>query len=302
MGKQPTTNNQQPAAPAAPAVPREFARYIQPTEAAEVVTLTRPLVDWLLAINTHNRTIKAAVVQRYREELERGNWSVTSQGIGVSREGVLVDGQHRLLAIRAAGYPAVRTLLVYGLDPSVQLKVDTHAKRDLADRLALALDISANKTQAGALAILWTIDEGRTAATTATPLSALCETFEHYRAAWEALPFRTSARGLTAAFVAACILAVSRGVAADAARDFVHAFTTGESLAARNPVLLLRQRMFAEPSITGRRAPWFSLTLRALILFAQDDPCSCLKVIPVADAVGLLDEFARRHGRPEVLA
>lgn len=283
-------------------VPSEFARYIQPTEHAEIVTLSRPLVDWLLSINTHNRTVKPSVVRRYENEIRRGAWGITSQGIGVGRDGVLVDGQHRLLAVRAAGYPPVRTLLAWGLDKDAQLRVDTHAKRDLADRLALALDIRSNVTKTGAVSILWNIDAGRIAFQRSAPLDELCEAYERHRRAWEAIPFGTTVRGQTAAFMAACVLAVTRGIDPGVVADFVHGFATGENLAKGSPILQLRDRRDREPSIAGRRGAWFALTLRAVSLYAADESVEQIKVLPIPDAIRLLDLFVGKLRKAEVSA
>lgn len=110
------------------------------TERAEFVTATKELVDELLDMNDRNRNIRPANVKYLTKEMLSGNWSVSNQGIGVSIDGHIIDGGHRLHAMRKAGYPPVRFLLVTGLPIESQKYVDQHAKRTLKDTLKLFMD------------------------------------------------------------------------------------------------------------------------------------------------------------------
>lgn len=104
--------------------------------ACHIVTASKELVDALLAMNTRNRDVRQTAVARLETDVVNA-WELTASGIGISREGVLLDGQHRLIAIRNAGYPPVQFLLVVGLRLESQAVVDRHAKRGLADAMTL---------------------------------------------------------------------------------------------------------------------------------------------------------------------
>lgn len=103
---------------------------------ARIVTLDKQLTDRLLSMNTHNRAPKESVVKRLTLEIQQ-NWNLSASGIGVSFDGVLLDGQHRLLAHKNAGYPQIQAVLVTGLGRESQAVVDRHTKRGLADTLTL---------------------------------------------------------------------------------------------------------------------------------------------------------------------
>lgn len=107
------------------------------TPEVNIVTATKPLVDALLAMNTSNRKSRQMAVDRLATDIEEGHWKLTASGVGVDSRGILSDGQHRLLAIKQAGYPAVPFVLAIGLHPDAQSVVDRHAKRSLADALSL---------------------------------------------------------------------------------------------------------------------------------------------------------------------
>lgn len=106
----------------------------------EIKAANKPLIDSLLDMNSKNRSVKPRLVEKYCGEILRGKWLVTNQGIGVTEDGVLADGQHRLLAIKKCGYPPVQLLLVCGLSDDVRLVVDQQAKRSMRDILHFAFD------------------------------------------------------------------------------------------------------------------------------------------------------------------
>lgn len=60
---------------------------------------------WLKEANTTNRVIRIAHVNRIKTAILSGKWIVTHQGIAFADDGSLIDGQHRLMAIEAAGRP-----------------------------------------------------------------------------------------------------------------------------------------------------------------------------------------------------
>jgi hypothetical protein len=105
---------------------------------AEIKTVTKQLVDALLAMNTNNRTLKTRTVQMYAQDIKAGKWMLTNQGVGITKSGILADGQHRLEAIKSCNYPPIPLLIVHGLEDNVQIAVDAHAKRSARDMLHFA--------------------------------------------------------------------------------------------------------------------------------------------------------------------
>lgn len=112
------------------------------TPKAAIVTASKELVDELLAMNTRNRTPKSSNIARITSDIESGNFFLTASGIGVSKTGVLLDGQNRLFAIKKAGYPAVQFVLLTGLEDASQRVVDRHAKRSLSDALTMCMNVT----------------------------------------------------------------------------------------------------------------------------------------------------------------
>ena len=118
---------------------------------AQFVAMTKAIVDSLQSMDTHNRAKKRDLVAFYVDQIKSGNWTATNQGIGVSSDGILVDGGHRIEALKQAGYPPVTMLVVTGLSRDAQQYVDCHARRSMRDRLKLAMDITMNSKLSGAV-------------------------------------------------------------------------------------------------------------------------------------------------------
>lgn len=120
-----------------------------------IETMTKELVDRLKANNTANRPIKPTVVEYLKREMVAGRFQLTNQGISVSRNGLVLDGGHRLEACAKAGYPPVRMLVLWNADPASQFCVDTHAKRSMADMMTLWFDRDVNSRRVAILTVCW---------------------------------------------------------------------------------------------------------------------------------------------------
>lgn len=132
-------------------------------DAGQVVRVGPELAQTYLARNVHNRPLRQRHVALYAADMTAGNWRYTGEPIKFDRDGHLIDGQHRLAAIVAAGV-TLPLLVVRGLDPDAQHVMDTNIKRTVSD--ALALDGHKSTTALASTArllILW--DSGRVAAT-----------------------------------------------------------------------------------------------------------------------------------------
>lgn len=121
---------------------------------AHILTANKKLVDWLLSLNTNNRHLRKSHVAWMQQAIIDGEFILTGHGIAVSEDGVLLDGQHRLSAIKAADYPPVEIMVVTGLDKKAQMYVDQHAKRTTADMLRLTLDKTISNKMSAVLTFL----------------------------------------------------------------------------------------------------------------------------------------------------
>ena len=97
----------------------------------------------LLEHNTANyrMSMSKSTLDNLMYELTQGQWQATTQGIGFDTNGILVDGQHRLMAIQKSGITVDKQLVCYGLEPESKLKIDVGKKRTLSDLTQISAKI-----------------------------------------------------------------------------------------------------------------------------------------------------------------
>lgn len=101
-----------------------------------VVMMTVDQAAEILETNTYNRGIRPRHVQKLAGAMRRGEWLLNGEPIIISNEGRLVDGQHRLHAVLAAGIE-VPMLIVGGVTGDVIHTIDTGSARSAGDALKL---------------------------------------------------------------------------------------------------------------------------------------------------------------------
>lgn len=112
---------------------------IEMQESAEVVYLTPADASELLVGNTNNRPISTSHVNRLLSDMKGGRWRYNGEPIKFSPDLVLLDGQHRLLAL--AEMPPgtkMKFLVVYGLPMDSQDTMDQVRTRGAKDNLAMS--------------------------------------------------------------------------------------------------------------------------------------------------------------------
>lgn len=102
----------------------------------EIVNVTPELaLEWLDG-NTLNRPINDATIAQYARDMVAGRWLLNGETIQRCRDGRLLNGQHRLLAVIKSG-KTVQMLVVFNLPSETQLTMDGGRKRGHKDNLSL---------------------------------------------------------------------------------------------------------------------------------------------------------------------
>lgn len=246
---------------------------LQPS--AQFVLMTKPLVDALLAMNTRNRNLRQSVVATYKRTIEKNLWLPTNQGIGVSISGFLIDGQHRLEALREAGYPKVTMLVVTGLADETMAAVDGGVNRNARDYLQFMFD---TKVSAFVSATL------RTSMLAAVGFPLIKYQPQEYAEHLEKLGGSISEllkleriSKLPAAVFAAIVDTHSNGYQSESI-EFAKALLTGEMLAKDNPALVLRNWLATSNGSGGNTAmvERYKKTTRAIQAWIEQRPLAKL--------------------------
>lgn len=103
----------------------------------EWVNLTPTLAEKWLGQNRGNRNIRQLKVRAFSRDMRNGAWLTDGSPIRFDWNGLLVDGQHRCVAVMDSG-ATIRVLVIRGLDPETREVMDTGTKRTPADALGFA--------------------------------------------------------------------------------------------------------------------------------------------------------------------
>lgn len=106
------------------------------TVVTEVVTLTPELAAIWLETNEMNRKVKDWWVRNLAAEMTNGNWKVNGDTFVFDSDGILVDGQHRCLAVIAADF-SYTAIAVRQIAPDARITIDDPMRRSFADDLTM---------------------------------------------------------------------------------------------------------------------------------------------------------------------
>ncbi len=228
-----TTTQTAPAA-GFPTVRYEF---ITPAFAAE-----------MLAHNTNNRRVRRARVLAYASQMKSGAWHLTHQGVAIGHDGLLYDGQHRLMAVVESG-ASVWMLVVRGLAPSARAEIDTGDKRVVCDTIRIVDGITHSSQMTGACRVIALVSGDATHRTRAVPIDEHRRIMDEYAdgiAAIEAV-FHSAVKNITRSPVLAALV-FAYNADPDGVVSAAVDLRDGANLAAGDPILALRNSLSAAAS------------------------------------------------------
>jgi len=189
----------------------------------------------------HQRKLVSSRADAFAREMIAGHWYPNHQGIAFDEHGRLIDGQHRLEAIRRSGVtiPMVVTRgiaseMVNGIKLYAIDTIDVGYKRETGEQLALRHGIeSANRVAAACRSVLYWAT-GLTKNTTAISLEIL----GIYPSIKRFAPFSKRIRAFNGS-IAGCF-AVAQKSFPELVNTFIEPFLSGAGLEKNSPPLLLR--------------------------------------------------------------
>lgn len=228
----------------------------------EIVTVTASMATEWLQANSGNRRFRPVNMARLKQALEGGEARLTNDAIAFDEEGRLLNGQHRLQAIKETGID-MQLLVMRGLPATSREAIDIGARRMASDLLAMA-GVSDPVTAAAtygwlyALRQLWsgrvTILKAGGARGSYHPSPTTIRNMSETEYIADSLVIgrrvKNSVVRLSTALVAALHHEMSK-VNPNSARQFWEALAEGENLSSRSPILKLRNWLLTE--LTARR-------------------------------------------------
>ena len=255
-----------------------------PAPTYRAVTITPDLAREWLTRNTRNRNLNQKRVDHLAEAMKRGEWQENGDTIRFDRNGVLLDGQKRLLAVLQSRV-SIRAQVVEGLEPGAQMTIDIGQPRSFGQHLQLE-GYKDHAVLASTVRRVWAYE------TTGEPttrfnnpsfaqLQFLVDTHETKlrEAIARAGSVKAYVRKAPESLVATAWWAFSHIDLADA-EWFFDRLHDGAGLAEGHPVLALRQAMIRVDKDTTRGRPddrvMFALFVKAWNAYRRGDQVQAL--------------------------
>lgn len=193
----------------------------------------------MLAENTGNRTVRHGWIAELVDIIQRGDWVLTHQGIAITSDGRLLDGQHRLHAIVESGI-GVRMNVSRDVDERAWTCIDIGKVRATSDRIRLLPDENDNVTACALIRKYQRFAVHKN--NRARPISEVQATFDSMKQAFTIVSaaFRSKVRYLTRTDIGAALVVY---INHDPVRgeQFLDAYLMGENLRRDSPILRLRE-------------------------------------------------------------
>jgi hypothetical protein len=211
------------------------------------LVVTPVIAAAMLASNTHNRKMGAAVVERYATMMKAGQWRCTmADPITFDNQGVLQDGQHRLQAV-VRSQVSVEFWVASGADPEDFHVIGTGRRRSVADVLSIAGYTNVNVRAAAARSVLsYERIPGKVWAVASSGITDIDVSEEAVKPEYDAvIPYLHAVRRHThlitpSAVVTHSVLVLKYSERPNDLDDFVEHLASGAGLDYGNPILTLR--------------------------------------------------------------
>lgn len=217
--------------------------------------ITPEIAESMLARNTRNRKIRTRGVDQYARDIENGDWKENGDAIRFDADGVLIDGQHRLTAIVAAG-AAVWCLIIRGLTTATQLTVDSGIVRPMSERFEFN-GVNNSKTAAAITRRILMWQNGQKSNAGGNYQPTVAEMLEAWRtdplirSATEAAMQMKGRKQIPASVIGLTWWLFSQ-IDTEECSTFWSGLYSGSELAANSPIHVVRERIIKQNAQPGR--------------------------------------------------
>jgi hypothetical protein len=215
---------------------------------AEHVTLTPVLAHLLLEINQINRPIGKVNIENLKADIASGRWVFNGESIVISRDGALLDGQHRCQAVVATGV-AIEAVLVFGPVDEARYTIDIGKPKSAPNYLSMK-GWSDTNNLAAMLSLLLQYRKTNTIPLsyqrpTKTEILQAAETFKGAQTSVDLVRDATKKKLGSRSALAFCHYTFWKKSSREHADEFVRLLIDGEGLRKGNPAHYCRERLIA---------------------------------------------------------
>jgi hypothetical protein len=199
----------------------------------ETVFVTPTMAEqWLERNHPDNRPVSWSRVEGLANDIREGNWKCTHQGICFNKDGLLVDGQHRLHAIKVAKKGA--WLPVFHND-----QADFHDPIDRGTQRSVATVTGLHSRETAACTLLYRMEIGNLSSNVPVSVAEVLATMEHHADAMQRIDeVGVDKKSIIAGLRAACAWVMP--INASKTADFLQKTVSGEMIKRGDPAYAFR--------------------------------------------------------------
>ena|GEM_PF-721449 len=210
----------------------------------------------------HNRPTTKGRISRYARVMGRGEWRLNGEAIKFDRNGLIIDGKHRLLACVESGV-TFRTLVIRGLEPEIFTVLDIGKNRTPGDIMGIAGYQNRVAVASAARGLIFIQATGRYDPPTRRELeplvthAALLQYVQEHPEVVDGVLLANHVRtgGLSGGSgLLGTLFTLLLRVDRDAAADFAEALKSGANLDVDSPILRYRNRLITDQRLPSNQA------------------------------------------------
>ena len=245
---------------------------------SQVLEVTPELATAWMGKNTYNRLISRHTVRKYASDMERNKWTLNHQGIAFGEDGVLVDGQHRLLAVIEAA-KTVRMMVTWGADRTGIDELRVRSTQDVIKFGGMSDWITPKDIQtAKQMAVLFTNGNQKVVIST----TELVEFAEKNKAAirFSGEHFLTNKKAISTALVRASVAVAYYHVSHECLSRFVDVLYTGVVQDPKESAVIRLREHLIQYGLGGgaqARTDMAKKTGRAIVAFSMRKPLASIR-------------------------
>jgi len=200
--------------------------------------------EYILESNSHNRSISERLVTRFSNTMaKKGRWVLNGECLKIAKNGRLLDGQHRLLALHSCGCTIPMTVCL-GLDEKMFQTLDTGRARSAGDILHAAGYKNWNLHAAAARYLSYYRDgEGWQPRKTILSPQDILETARRFPKLEQCINPAYRLKHVFSSSIAAFFIYLVKSIDDDLAWEFFLKIETGQDLKKGDPILQFREVM-----------------------------------------------------------
>jgi hypothetical protein len=238
--------------------------------------ITPAIAKEMLKRNAGNRKFKPREAEHLKKEILEGRWRLNGDTICFDEFG-LIDGQHRLSAIVAAGV-AVETLVVEDLEDGLFPTKDVGSRRSASDTLGAVGEKYASPL-ASSLMLLERYHTGKVLTKIGYRNTEVLELLGKYPDARDSFPLCHATHNLVAPSVLGAAHYLFAEKDPEAAEMFVRDLISGVGLDSSDAVYILRERLMVNRFAAKKlnRIEVFALLIKAWNFRREGKACKILR-------------------------